>query len=166
MKGLIVDQTIEKVSFCAPDRNHEKGFAYICRDGTTRRWLCHGFFAVKESVSSACPLSYLICYDIIVIITSVSSILVTASVDTCYWCFELSLYNMDLTSYSWTYSSVDCLRVIQCIFCIWFVIYFVGSWACLFRVWWFSCQSVTFAAVRLSVAMRMWCIVCFPGWTA
>lgn len=25
-KGLIVDQTIEKVSFCAPDRNHERGF--------------------------------------------------------------------------------------------------------------------------------------------
>ncbi|KAG8041452.1 hypothetical protein G9C98_002745 [Cotesia typhae] len=36
-KGLIVDQTIEKVSFCAPDRNHDKGFSYICRDGTTRR---------------------------------------------------------------------------------------------------------------------------------
>lgn len=48
-KSMIVDQTIEKVSFCAPDRNHEKGFAYICRDGTTRRWLCHGFLAVKES---------------------------------------------------------------------------------------------------------------------
>ena len=49
-KGLIVDQTIEKVSFCAPDRNHEKGFSYICRDGTTRRWMCHGFLALKESV--------------------------------------------------------------------------------------------------------------------
>ena len=49
-QGLIVDQTIEKVSFCAPDRNHEKGFAYICRDGTTRRWMCHGFLALKESV--------------------------------------------------------------------------------------------------------------------
>ncbi|XP_076623857.1 NUMB endocytic adaptor protein isoform X4 [Colletes latitarsis] len=48
-KGLIVDQTIEKVSFCAPDRNHEKGFSYICRDGTTRRWMCHGFLAAKES---------------------------------------------------------------------------------------------------------------------
>ena len=49
-KGLIVDQTIEKVSFCAPDRHHEKGFAYICRDGATRRWLCHGFLAIKETV--------------------------------------------------------------------------------------------------------------------
>ncbi|CAL4097399.1 unnamed protein product, partial [Meganyctiphanes norvegica] len=48
-KGLIVDQTIEKVSFCAPDRNHEKGFSYICRDGTTRRWMCHGFVAVRET---------------------------------------------------------------------------------------------------------------------
>ena len=50
-KGLIVDQTIEKVSFCAPDRNFERGFSYICRDGTTRRWMCHGFIAIKESVS-------------------------------------------------------------------------------------------------------------------
>ena len=53
-KGLIVDQTIEKVSFCAPDRNHEKGFSYICRDGTTRRWMCHGFLALKESVRCMC----------------------------------------------------------------------------------------------------------------
>ena len=51
-QGLIVDQTIEKVSFCAPDRNHEKGFSYICRDGTTRRWMCHGFLATKDSVRS------------------------------------------------------------------------------------------------------------------
>ncbi|XP_063822624.1 protein numb isoform X3 [Ostrinia nubilalis] len=48
-KGLIVDQTIEKVSFCAPDRNHERGFSYICRDGTTRRWMCHGFLASRDS---------------------------------------------------------------------------------------------------------------------
>ncbi|XP_055880903.1 protein numb-like isoform X2 [Biomphalaria glabrata] len=53
-KSMIVDQTIEKVSFCAPDRNHEKGFAYICRDGTTRRWMCHGFLAVKESMNETC----------------------------------------------------------------------------------------------------------------
>ncbi|VDK29599.1 unnamed protein product [Anisakis simplex] len=52
-RGLIVDQTIEKVSFCAPDRNHDKGFAYICRDGTSRRWMCHGFHATKESVRSS-----------------------------------------------------------------------------------------------------------------
>lgn len=47
-KGLIVDQTIEKVSFCAPDRNHERGFSYVCRDGTTRRWMCHGFLAARD----------------------------------------------------------------------------------------------------------------------
>lgn len=58
-KGLIVDQTIEKVSFCAPDRNHEKGFSYICRDGTTRRWMCHGFLALKESVRRNSILSFL-----------------------------------------------------------------------------------------------------------
>nr|DBA20824.1 TPA: hypothetical protein GDO54_017567 [Pyxicephalus adspersus] len=46
---LIVDQTIEKVSFCAPDRNFDKAFSYICRDGTTRRWICHCFMALKDS---------------------------------------------------------------------------------------------------------------------
>ncbi|XP_041070031.1 protein numb homolog isoform X3 [Carcharodon carcharias] len=46
---LIVDQTIEKVSFCAPDRNFDKAFSYICRDGTTRRWICHCFLAIRDS---------------------------------------------------------------------------------------------------------------------
>lgn len=45
-----MDQTIEKVSFCAPDRNYDKAFSYICRDGTTRRWMCHCFMALKDSV--------------------------------------------------------------------------------------------------------------------
>ncbi|XP_029684186.1 protein numb homolog isoform X4 [Takifugu rubripes] len=48
-KDLILDQTIEKVSFCAPDRNFERAFSYICRDGTTRRWICHCFMAMKDS---------------------------------------------------------------------------------------------------------------------
>ncbi|XP_029302291.1 LOW QUALITY PROTEIN: numb-like protein [Cottoperca gobio] len=48
-EDLIVDQTIEKVSFCAPDRNYDKAFSYICRDGTTRRWMCHCFMALKDS---------------------------------------------------------------------------------------------------------------------
>ncbi|XP_068802183.1 protein numb homolog isoform X6 [Struthio camelus] len=48
-KDLIVDQTIEKVSFCAPDRNFDRAFSYICRDGTTRRWMCHCFMAVKDT---------------------------------------------------------------------------------------------------------------------
>lgn len=52
-KTLLVDQTIEKVSFCAPDRHHENGFAYICRDGAARRWLCHGFLAAKDTLKSA-----------------------------------------------------------------------------------------------------------------
>jgi hypothetical protein len=52
-KTLLVDQTIEKVSFCAPDRHHDNGFAYICRDGTTRRWLCHGFMAYKDTLKGA-----------------------------------------------------------------------------------------------------------------
>lgn len=51
-RGLILDQTIEKVSFCSPDRHNDKGFAYICRDAVTRRWICHGFTALKESVSN------------------------------------------------------------------------------------------------------------------
>lgn len=48
-----MDQTIEKVSFCAPDRNYDKAFSYICRDGTTRRWICHCFMALKDSVGGA-----------------------------------------------------------------------------------------------------------------
>uniref|UniRef100_A0A5S6QVP4 PID domain-containing protein n=1 Tax=Trichuris muris TaxID=70415 RepID=A0A5S6QVP4_TRIMR len=65
-KGLIVDQTIEKVSFCAPDRNHEKGFAYICREGTTRRWLCHGFHAIRDSgerLSHAVGCAFAVCLE-------------------------------------------------------------------------------------------------------
>ncbi|XP_059096442.1 protein numb homolog isoform X2 [Tigriopus californicus] len=65
-KGLIVDQTIEKVSFCAPDRNFERGFSYICRDGTTRRWMCHGFMAVRESgerLSHAVGCAFAICLE-------------------------------------------------------------------------------------------------------
>lgn len=65
-KGLIVDQTIEKVSFCAPDRNHERGFSYICRDGTTRRWMCHGFLAGKDSgerLSHAVGCAFAVCLE-------------------------------------------------------------------------------------------------------
>uniref|UniRef100_A0A5K3EYU0 PID domain-containing protein n=1 Tax=Mesocestoides corti TaxID=53468 RepID=A0A5K3EYU0_MESCO len=65
-KHLIVDQTIEKVSFCAPDRGHDKGFAYICRDGATRRWMCHAFLAVKESgerLSHAVGCAFAICLE-------------------------------------------------------------------------------------------------------
>lgn len=65
-KGLIVDQTIEKVSFCAPDRNHERGFSYICRDGTTRRWMCHGFLAHKDSgerLSHAVGCAFAVCLE-------------------------------------------------------------------------------------------------------
>lgn len=51
-QDLLVDQTIEKVSFCAPDRNFDKAFSYICRDGTTRRWICHCFLALKDSVGT------------------------------------------------------------------------------------------------------------------
>lgn len=65
-KGLLVDQTIEKVSFCAPDRNHERGFSYICRDGTTRRWMCHGFLSLKDSgerLSHAVGCAFQVCLE-------------------------------------------------------------------------------------------------------
>uniref|UniRef100_UPI00358F21E3 numb-like protein n=1 Tax=Myxine glutinosa TaxID=7769 RepID=UPI00358F21E3 len=48
-KDLIVDQTIENVSCCAADQSNDKAFSYICRDGTTRRWMCHSFLAVRDS---------------------------------------------------------------------------------------------------------------------
>jgi hypothetical protein len=47
-KTLLTDQTIEKVSFCAPDRHFAKSFSYICRDGTTRKWWCYTFTARKN----------------------------------------------------------------------------------------------------------------------
>jgi hypothetical protein len=65
-RGLIVDQTIEKVSFCAPDRHSDKGFAYICREGASRRWMCHGFLTTKESgerVSHAVGCAFTICLE-------------------------------------------------------------------------------------------------------
>ena len=65
-QGLIVDQTIEKVSFCAPDRYNERGFSYICRDGTTRRWMCHGFHATKDSgerLSHAVGCAFAVCLE-------------------------------------------------------------------------------------------------------
>lgn len=65
-KGLIVDQTIEKVSFCAPDRGDNRGFSYICRDGTTRRWMCHGFLASKDSgerLSHAVGCAFTVCLE-------------------------------------------------------------------------------------------------------
>lgn len=66
-RGLIVDQTIEKVSFCSPDRNNDRGFAYICRDGTTRRWMCHGFHATRcytgERLSHAVGCAFAICLE-------------------------------------------------------------------------------------------------------
>uniref|UniRef100_A0A1I7V2Q5 PID domain-containing protein n=1 Tax=Caenorhabditis tropicalis TaxID=1561998 RepID=A0A1I7V2Q5_9PELO len=65
-RGLLVDQTIEKVSFCAPDRQTDKGFAYICRDGASRRWMCHGFLATKETgerLSHAVGCAFQICLE-------------------------------------------------------------------------------------------------------
>lgn len=65
-KALIIDQTIEKVSFCAPDRNFERGFSYISRDGTTRRWMCHAFMAVGdtgERLSHAVGCAFGICLE-------------------------------------------------------------------------------------------------------
>nr|XP_009507594.1 PREDICTED: protein numb homolog isoform X3 [Phalacrocorax carbo] len=67
-KDLIVDQTIEKVSFCAPDRNFDRAFSYICRDGTTRRWICHCFMAGKgtgkgERLSHAVGCAFAACLE-------------------------------------------------------------------------------------------------------
>uniref|UniRef100_S4RAB4 NUMB like endocytic adaptor protein n=1 Tax=Petromyzon marinus TaxID=7757 RepID=S4RAB4_PETMA len=65
-QDLIVDQLIEKVSFCAPDRNLERAFSYICRDGTTRRWMCHCFMAARDSgerLSHAVGCAFTVCLE-------------------------------------------------------------------------------------------------------
>ena len=51
---LILDQPIEKISFCAPDTINRKLFSYIARDGASKRWLCYGFYAVNDAVSIVC----------------------------------------------------------------------------------------------------------------
>lgn len=48
LNNLLVDQTIEKVSFCAPDSKYPKAFSYICRDGISRKWWCYVFTARKN----------------------------------------------------------------------------------------------------------------------
>lgn len=48
-KIMVVDQVIEKVSFCTPDPNDDKLFSYISRDGTSRRWMCHSFRGIKDT---------------------------------------------------------------------------------------------------------------------
>lgn len=50
-QSLVIDQTIEKVSFCTPDPSNDRVFSYICREGTTRRWMCHSFIAMRDTVS-------------------------------------------------------------------------------------------------------------------
>jgi len=64
--GMLVDQVIEKVSFCAPDRNYSRGFAYISRDGASRRWVCHGFMAKRdtgERLSHAVGVAFAVCLE-------------------------------------------------------------------------------------------------------
>ena len=51
IQEVILEQSVEKVSFCSPDRTNEKGFAYICRDSAAKRWLCHAFLTLKDCVS-------------------------------------------------------------------------------------------------------------------
>eukprot|EP00116_Pleurobrachia_bachei_P014237 sb/3474499/ len=63
-KVLILDQPIEKISFCAPDSVNPKLFSYIAREGATRRWLCYGFYSVEfpgERLSHALGCAFTAC---------------------------------------------------------------------------------------------------------
>lgn len=63
---IILNNQFKLVSIRAPDGNNERGFAYICRDGTTRRWMCHGFHAVGntgERLSHAVGCAFAICLE-------------------------------------------------------------------------------------------------------
>lgn len=65
-RDLILDQIIEKVSFCAPGSREERAFTYICREGTSKRWMCHGFISLNESgerLSHAVGFSFAICLE-------------------------------------------------------------------------------------------------------
>ncbi|OAF65924.1 PTB domain adapter protein CED-6 [Intoshia linei] len=64
--SLLIDQVIDKVSFCTPDRYHRRGFAYICREGYTRRWMCHAFMTIKEPgerISRCVGVAFSICLE-------------------------------------------------------------------------------------------------------
>ncbi|XP_063689144.1 numb-like protein isoform X2 [Bolinopsis microptera] len=61
---LVLDQPIEKISFCAPDSLNPKLFSYIARDGPCRRWLCYGFYATDvpgERLSHALGCAFTAC---------------------------------------------------------------------------------------------------------
>lgn len=49
-QGLIVDQSIDMLSFCGPVRLHDRGFSFICLNVAALKWMCYCFIA-KESVS-------------------------------------------------------------------------------------------------------------------
>ncbi|KAL3312041.1 hypothetical protein Ciccas_009373 [Cichlidogyrus casuarinus] len=53
--NILLDQTIDKVSFCAPDRKNDRGFGYICRDGVAQKWICHAFLSIGDQVNVSFP---------------------------------------------------------------------------------------------------------------
>lgn len=64
---LVLDQPVEKVAFCSPDRNNDRGFAYICRDSVAKKWICHGFLTLKdqgERVSYAVGYAFNVCMEL------------------------------------------------------------------------------------------------------
>ena len=64
-KTMVVDQPIQKISFCSPDQQNDRIFSYIAREGTTRRWICHVFVAFKgctgERLSHAMGCAFAAC---------------------------------------------------------------------------------------------------------
>jgi len=65
-KQLILDQSIEKIFFCAPDSTYEAAFSYICRDGTTKRWMCYSFSSITkegERLSNAFGSAFKACFE-------------------------------------------------------------------------------------------------------
>ncbi|KAF6040715.1 hypothetical protein EB796_000982 [Bugula neritina] len=64
--SLIIDQAMDRIFFCSPDRNYQDGFSYISRDFSTERWLCHSFQAVYDSgdrVSHAICCAFSVCFE-------------------------------------------------------------------------------------------------------
>ncbi|KAI6645641.1 Protein numb [Oopsacas minuta] len=63
--ALLINQTIEKVSFCCALPSNDRIFTYIARDSFTRQWLCHAFVTTKglsaDRVSHACACAFTAC---------------------------------------------------------------------------------------------------------
>lgn len=65
-KELILDQIMEKISFCTPDPFDPYLFSFICRDGVSKKWICHCFSSLEHTgkrISNAFGCAFALCLE-------------------------------------------------------------------------------------------------------